>query len=143
LDAYAQGATPEPDGDSKLCLSCHDGTMALGTVLSRPQEIVMRGTAAGRMPSTSRGYTGRDLSGTHPVSFVVTDELVARNNAKDSPLASVAQMRADPDIHLDKNNKIQCTTCHDAHDDSNFASSGIHFYRKPRFSDVCEVCHKI
>src|SRR5262245_245197 len=26
----------QPSGPSKLCLSCHDGTIALGNVLSRP-----------------------------------------------------------------------------------------------------------
>src|SRR5580765_7275904 len=33
----------QPTGSSKLCLSCHDGTIALGSVLSRQQGIAMVG----------------------------------------------------------------------------------------------------
>ena len=33
----------QPTGSSKLCLSCHDGTIALGSVLSRQQRIAMAG----------------------------------------------------------------------------------------------------
>jgi len=44
LDANAiQGSLDQPGGSSKLCLSCHDGTIALGSVLSRTQRIEMSG----------------------------------------------------------------------------------------------------
>ena len=143
MDVPAGKTAPQPDGASKLCLSCHDGTLALGAVLSRKTRIPMRGTTGGRMPRGSRGFVGRDLSGMHPISFAVTRKLIAANNAKDSLLAPIEQMRSDPDVRLDKADKVQCTTCHDPHDDSNYSSSGIHFYHKARYSDVCLVCHKI
>src|SRR3982750_3297676 len=38
-----QGVPGQPTGSSKLCLSCHDGTIALGSVLSRDQSIAMAG----------------------------------------------------------------------------------------------------
>ncbi|MFQ6618491.1 MAG: cytochrome c3 family protein [Fidelibacterota bacterium] len=50
-------------------------------------------------------------------------------------------MKVDPSVRLDKNNKVQCTSCHDAHSDKNFASSGIHFWAKPTFDEVCSGCH--
>jgi hypothetical protein len=55
-------------GASRSCLSCHDGTIALGqTVKGSP--IRMRGTGAGdRMPE-GKANLGFDLSGSHPVSF--------------------------------------------------------------------------
>ena len=34
-----QAMTGQPDGSSVLCLSCHDGTIALGNVLSRTVDI--------------------------------------------------------------------------------------------------------
>ena len=43
-----------PDGDSRLCLSCHDGTVALGAVLNRggkKAEIQMTGTTGGKLPA--------------------------------------------------------------------------------------------
>ena len=39
-----EAAIGQPTGASKLCLSCHDGTIALGSVLSRPFPIVMAGS---------------------------------------------------------------------------------------------------
>ena len=38
-----QAKPGQPTGSSKLCLSCHDGTIALGSVLSRDQPIAMAG----------------------------------------------------------------------------------------------------
>lgn len=44
-------STPDqPDGASKLCLSCHDGTIALGRVLYPSEEYTMQNTIAGRIP---------------------------------------------------------------------------------------------
>ena len=53
----------QPNGASLLCLSCHDGTIALGNVLSRTLPITMAGS--GFMPPTSPSYIGTDLSDDH------------------------------------------------------------------------------
>lgn len=143
MDAKEATALRPLTGSSKLCMACHDGTVALGAFGRRRSPEPMTGTESGRIPPRSRSNLGHDLSGSHPVSLRVTPELVAENNARDSLLAPVEAMRSDPDVHLDASGEIQCTTCHDPHDDSNFESSGVHFYRKPRFSDVCTVCHKL
>lgn len=139
-DAFAVGGG-QPDGASRLCLSCHDGTLALGAFGGRKVEMV--GTAAGRMPPGSRGNLGRDLSGSHPISFRLSPEAIARANAEGAHLASFERIRSDPDLKLDGQQKMQCTTCHDPHDDRNFASSGVHFFRKPDFSEACLVCHAL
>ncbi len=135
LDAYpSEAAAPEPNGYSKLCLSCHDGTIALGAVRSRSADISVSGTVA--------NPRGNDLSGEHPMSFVVTDALIATNNAKDSPLNPLTAMQTDPDVHLDSLDRVQCTVCHDPHDNSNDATSGYPFWPKATFSEVCQVCHQ-
>jgi predicted CXXCH cytochrome family protein len=118
MDAYGSSAeAPQPNGSSKLCLSCHDGTIALGSTVSSGR-IEMRGGIT-TMPSTSGANLGRDLSGDHPVSFTVTDHLVTTNNSKgDVSLRSVSEMRNHPLASLDEQNRIQCTTCHDPHRDT-------------------------
>jgi len=115
MDAYASSAeAPQPNGASKLCLSCHDGTIALGSTVASGRIEMTGGITT--LPSTSETYLGRDLSGDHPVSFIVTDHLVTTNNAKgDVSLRSLAEMRSDPLVRLDSENRIQCTTCHDPH----------------------------
>jgi len=69
----------QPTGSSRLCLSCHDGTVALGMVHSRSSEIIMN-TAT--MPSENS--LGTDLSGDHPISFVYDSALAtADGNLRD------------------------------------------------------------
>lgn len=134
------------DGTSRLCLSCHDGTVALGAMVNgkgKNNTDSKRDRGLGAMPPSARGFIGTDLSGSHPISFSVSESLVARNNAKDTLLNSLAEMKADPDVHLDENGKVQCTTCHSVHSDKNFQSSGIHFWAKQSFNDVCTVCHRL
>ncbi|MBX9633497.1 MAG: hypothetical protein K2X44_00825, partial [Magnetospirillum sp.] len=85
LDAAANGVASldQPDGSSKLCLSCHDGTVALGNVNilrgKTGQTITMQGgvTTMGTAGNATvgdpnSGYTrviGTDLSNDHPISF--------------------------------------------------------------------------
>ncbi len=137
--AYSSQATaPDPNGSSKLCLSCHDGTVALGAVAKGLIPLAGGKTA---MVAGETGFIGTDLSRTHPISFAVTDQLVAANNAKNAPLNTVAAMKADPLVHLDGANRVQCTACHDPHNDDNFATSGVRFYNKPQRAGTCVVCH--
>lgn len=136
LDAYSSpGGAPQPNGSSKLCLSCHDGTIALGSTLASGTIAMTGGMTT--MPSSSSGYLGRDLSGDHPVSFVITDNLVANNNASgDVPLRSVAEIKSHPVVRLDPADRIQCTTCHDPHHDP-FGD----FLLAPEPGDLCIACH--
>lgn len=139
----SQASAPDPNGASKLCLSCHDGTVALGAVQSQQSPIPLQGGKVQLVPGDP-GYLGTDLSKIHPISFVVTDQVVATNNAINVTglaLNSVSAMRSDPDVHLDALNRVQCTSCHDPHSDANFATSGVHFYKKPQRAAPCLVCH--
>ncbi|HET9576797.1 MAG TPA: hypothetical protein VFP44_03165 [Usitatibacter sp.] len=97
LDANAiQGELDQPGGSSKLCLSCHDGTVAIGSVnvlsgsgsavTQGTQTISMGGTAPnGTMPpgaGTATGFTrnlGTDLTNDHPISVSYTNALALRD----------------------------------------------------------------
>jgi predicted CXXCH cytochrome family protein len=139
----SSAAAPDPNGASKLCLSCHDGTVALGAVQNRSTTIPLQGGKVQLTPGDT-GYLGTDLSKTHPISFAVTDQIVAANNAANVAglaLNSVAAMRSDPTVHLDAQDRVQCTSCHDPHSDANFGTSGVHFYNRPQRADPCLVCH--
>lgn len=133
VDAYTTpGAAPQPNGSSKLCLSCHDGTIALGSTVAAG-EISMAGSSA--IPSRSR--VSSDLSGHHPVSFRMTANLVAQNNAKgDVPLRSPADIATDPHVTLDEEGRMQCTSCHDPHKNKYGG-----FLRAPSEDELCIACH--
>ena len=136
MNAYpSAGSAPQPNGSTKLCLSCHDGTIALGATVASGTIPMSGGITT--MPTSSGGYLGTDLSGHHPVSFQVTTAIVAENNASgDVPLKSVTDMRSNPIAFLDSEDRVQCSSCHDPHQDP-FGG----FLRSPNEDDTCLACH--
>ena len=120
----------QPTGSSVLCLSCHDGTIALGEAINRSNAIVMSGGVGGMPPG--RGRTGTDLRSHHPISFPYTATLAAQNGELAVPGTF------DSRVKLDANGELQCTTCHTAHDDTYGA-----FLVKPNVgSQLCTDCHQ-
>src|SRR5438132_458702 len=83
----------QPDGSSRLCLSCHDGTVALGMVSSRPSMIQMEG-AVTTLPTGPANF-GTDLSGTHPISFVYDQNLASQDSNVKDPSAIDRKLRLD------------------------------------------------
>lgn len=100
----------QPTGSSKLCLSCHDGTMALGSVFSRNTPILMAGGVS-TMP-VGPGHIGTDLADDHPISFRFDTSLATRDRKLRSPGGLPHE------IKLDRNQELQCTTCHDVHNNA-------------------------
>ncbi|MDX2119294.1 MAG: cytochrome c3 family protein [Planctomycetota bacterium] len=119
----------QPTGSSKLCLSCHDGTIALGSVLSRGTPIQMSGGVIA-MPAGASNL-GTDLRDDHPISFAFDTTLAA----KDVKLRSPATLP--PEIKLDSNRELQCTTCHDAHNNA----FGKFLVKRNTNSELCISCH--
>ncbi|MFH7319589.1 cytochrome c3 family protein [Desulfurivibrio sp. D14AmB] len=122
-------AVGQPTGSSKLCLSCHDGTIALGALLTRP-EITFEGEVR-FMPEGFRSRLGTDLGNDHPISFVYDAELARRNPRLRDPDT------LPPAIHLDRNQELQCTACHNPHDNS----FGKFLVISNEYSDLCVACH--
>ncbi|MDQ1315447.1 MAG: hypothetical protein QG662_1556 [Pseudomonadota bacterium] len=136
----ADPATPladrpaQPADSSKLCLSCHDGVMALGNVGVLNglvnQTIALGGTdVGGTMPNGSgatTGYTrdlGTVLTNDHPISFTYNSALATLDAELVNPgiapgntyIANRVQHNpARPDLPLESG-KMQCVTCHDPH----------------------------
>ncbi len=167
LDALTElGITdlPQPGDSSKLCLSCHDGTVAVGTVswfkgLSS-QTIDLYGIdAGGIMPAGSgatTGYTrrlGTDLSNDHPISVSYTKTLAERDGelrAVDSdqkgfaPAGLIIGPRGDPGspklplFGPTGSAQVQCSTCHDPHirDDNTAVVGNQKFLRLNRFQEM-------
>ena len=130
------GATPsQPSGPSRLCLSCHDGTLALGAVLSPAGGFATTGEIA---PGRTT-YLGIALSGDHPFSFSYYNSIA-------NPLAGLSPT-APPDLLFYSNGVMHCSTCHDAHEDA-FKSedkdgrlTGKFLAAENRYSALCVKCH--
>ena len=115
----------QPTGDSKLCLSCHDGTVALTHTQNRG------GNGIYITPGDSN--LGTDLSDDHPISFIYSDALVAQ----DPQIRHTSSLPED--IKLDRNNEVQCTTCHSAHDNTH----GDFLVMSDQRSQLCITCHEL
>lgn len=123
-----QAATIQPTGSSLLCLSCHDGTIALGNVLSRTTDISFTGGIT-QMPTGSSNLS-TDLSDDHPISFHYSSALAtADGQLKDPALVTHP-------VSLE-NGYVQCTSCHDPH--TNIYSDFL--VTSNQYSELCFKCH--
>jgi predicted CXXCH cytochrome family protein len=102
-----EAVVDQPTGASRLCLSCHDGTIALGNVLHAPGENI-----APLGPLQGRVLLGTDLSDDHPVSFVYDETLAMANGELALPQTLIGPVR------LDRTGRVQCSSCHDPHSDT-------------------------
>ncbi len=118
----------QPTGSSRLCLSCHDGSLAMGNLRVPPK---------GGQPTlgvlTGKAVLGTNLSGDHPISFVYDGALTANRGELVDPLSLT---KTTP---LDRNGELQCNSCHDAHEDRrpNFLRMDT------RYGALCTTCHKM
>ncbi|MCK5196170.1 MAG: hypothetical protein KAQ71_20320, partial [Desulfobulbaceae bacterium] len=117
-------ASPQqPSGPTRLCLSCHDGTIALGDVLQPAEGIQM----TMEITANRRSYIGTNISDDHPVSFNYYEALPNPELAQTIPIG--LRTYGDGNIH--------CTTCHDPHDDT----YGKFLVMGNSFSALCTTCH--
>jgi predicted CXXCH cytochrome family protein len=128
------GNPEAPNGATKLCLSCHDGTVAVGAVRNKTRPITMANVGpSGEIPRGRKSNLGTDLTGTHPVSV--------RFQQKDALMKSSLRwppMDPQKQVGLDGDGYVQCTSCHDPHGSR---SVKYPFWQKESFSEVCVVCH--
>ena len=131
----------QPNGTSKLCLGCHDGTIAL--------EAYGKTTTGTHFISdasfgTGSKVIGTDLTNDHPISFTYDAALVAADGKLNDPattsiipgINSMSGLIADK--LLDRNGQVQCTSCHDVHN-----GQGINKLLKVNNtgSALCLTCH--
>jgi len=121
------GPLPQPSGPTKLCLSCHDGTIAMGAVVNPAGGITMAGGAT--LAPGSLSNFGLDLSGHHPVSFPYHLALPNAGLVSSPP----------PDLVYGDTDEVHCITCHDPHNDA----YGDFLLKDNRFSALCITCHQM
>jgi len=135
LDGVADAG---PSGTSLLCLSCHDGTVALDSF----------GGATGSTPVTGDPLLDTDLSDDHPVSITyvagtgagqdpelqATDFGVTFGNAATGTVADLLE-----------SSRVQCSSCHDVHNTESVAGEPnllrIDNTGGVSGSELCLSCH--
>ena len=125
FEASDQG---QPSGTSKLCLSCHDGTVnldAFGTETT--------GTTA----ITGTANLGTNLSTSHPISFTYDTALATADGELFDPATASSGLGGTIAADMLFSGKLECASCHDVHDDTN----GSFLIMSNDGSDLCMTCH--
>lgn len=128
----------QPDGSSKLCLSCHDGTVALenfGGVTTGA--TLMTGARVIGDAGVTANAANVGLSDDHPISFTwnAADAGLWVTSSPSGIPGSTASIATD----MLPGGKMQCSSCHDVHNTSGI--SGL-LVKDNAGSALCLTCHK-
>lgn len=141
--SYAEANAVEPGGISKLCLSCHDATVATnayGTAQTCPTST---GAADKTFVTTNCnviGYNG-DLTNHHPIGFDYASAQVSDDEIE--PITSslgvytIGQLLwYNSSVGADS---MECSTCHDVHNSKNAGEKFL--WVSDAQSGLCLSCH--
>jgi len=124
---------------SNLCLSCHDGTLALNSLLNYPGSTTSVTMTGGNFITGARNL-GTNLSNDHPVNFVYNDALVTADTATGGAVAGLKDPDTLTNVRLfgaSGSATVQCASCHNPHDATNTS-----FLRDTMAgSALCLNCH--
>ncbi|MHC4475460.1 MAG: cytochrome c3 family protein [Planctomycetota bacterium] len=116
LDANDLG---QPDGSSKMCLSCHDGSPSWS--FSDPNHNF-----------------GDDLSDDHPISFTYDTALYNADNSLRDPNVALSGLGGTIAEDLLESDKVQCVSCHDVHAAAH-TDMALHMVNDT--GQLCKKCH--
>lgn len=124
-----QATLSQPEGSSKLCLSCHDGTIAIDN---------FGGRTTGTNFIAPGATLGTDLRDDHPVSFTYNTALANLDHGLYDPNSHNSGLGGTIKQDLLFSDKLQCASCHDVHN-----SGGLtHLLRVSNAaSALCLTCH--
>lgn len=160
LTALAYPGTPtgfptapdQPKAKSKLCLSCHDGTIALGSVYNLPGSggysnppgpgipMAQSGVTivGGKMPTTAAGFLGTSLTDDHPVGYLYRPTIDAELVTRGWPWNTAVKL--DPDT-ID--GTLECHSCHTPHNNqfTKFLRMQVTDGSQTGVDYLCKHCH--
>jgi predicted CXXCH cytochrome family protein len=133
--------TPQPNNGSLVCLSCHDGTIAINSLNNVPgsQGAGTFGTpggssldGAGKLTTSSHAFIGTNLQDDHPVGIIYDQS----QDLDFEPKTGNPDLY--PDKLLDDGIYVECNSCHDPHDNTytNF------LVESNANSQLCTRCHQ-
>jgi hypothetical protein len=129
------GPLTQPSGLSKLCMSCHDGTVAVDSF----------GGVTGTTQISAANNLGTSLADDHPIGFTYNTALATADGSLFDPstkivtIGSGSQTKTIASLLL-YNGKLECSSCHDVH--NTFTVGTTHLVKLPEAgSQICLSCH--
>ena len=129
----AGGVGPMPKGQSRLCLSCHDGVTAIGSVSNlnaQSHTIPTPGMPAAR-------NLGTDLTGDHPIKYAVNTAVDQQILVPTAPVKIYDPTTGRPTSA--NGGLVECTSCHNPHDNQN----GDFLVMSNDNAALCKKCHNM
>lgn len=157
-------ATPEQPSltsVTRMCLSCHDGTIAIDALVNEPNRPFtvapnhmsmatagqsVGGTVVGRCSdchsavgdTVARSFVTTDLSDDHPVSFLYNDALLILDDGLEDPTSAPSGLGSTIQNDMLINDRVECASCHNVHDPDIFPF----LIKDNTNSALCVTCHK-
>ena len=123
-----------PGGISLLCLSCHDGTVALDSFGG------VTGTTS--MATTADAYFSKDLRNDHPISITYNAALNTADDGVNDPTTTLSGLGLNIDDDMlfgGASDLLECASCHDVHNDDATTVSLLRITNED--SALCLTCH--
>jgi hypothetical protein len=134
----------QPGNTSKLCLSCHDGTVAIDSFGGTVGSVTIGTGYTGAKATTNMGSTLKD---DHPIGFPYDTTLVTANGSLFDPTATTVTIGTSPtktgkvsDLML-YSGKVECSSCHDVHNTFTVGTTGMLKMAAGGATHICAACH--
>ena len=140
-----------PGALSRQCMSCHDGTIAIGAVnvlhgTIGASLIAMDGVEAdGTMLTTAAGFLGTDLTMHHPVGIEYDPTVIKNFDSGSRTIELKTTLAVDAQVKLFSyggKKYVECSSCHDPHKDNNkFLHVDTGANHAQNVVNTCTSCH--
>jgi len=129
----------QPGGGSKLCLSCHDGTVAVNSF----------GGVTGTTMISAANNLGNNLKRSHPIGFTYDTALSTADGSLFDPATKTTTIGSGTQTKtgtiasvLLYGGKMECDSCHDVHNTFTVGGAGTGLVKvDPAGSKICLACH--
>jgi len=144
MQGSAWETATQPGGVSKLCLSCHDGSIAISAYGNFKGSTISSQDSSSTMTIASRAQIGTvtgangDLSNHHPIGFVYQTAFNADTELADPTTVLNGTMRIKDVLY---NGQMECVTCHDVHNSKNAPGAEKFLWKSDTHSAMCLTCH--
>jgi len=128
----------QPGGNSKLCLSCHDGTIAVNSF----------GGVTGTTMISAANNLGTTLKDDHPIGFTYDTALATAKGSMFDPATKTVTIGSSPTktgtiaAVMLFGGKMECSSCHDVHNTFAVGAKGTGMVTMDTAgSKICVACH--
>jgi len=143
LNARTSGGLGQPGGVSRLCLSCHDGSVAVNEYGRDPQREYSQSGGGDKINAQWMiGGNPYGLLNHHPIGFSYIDVAAVDDEIRDPDTviagggsSAITTIRS----LLYNGDQMECVTCHDVHNSKN--SGETFLWVSDRQSKFCLSCH--